>query len=67
MTSKKCKELLAELVLVVAGVFVFRGMWTLLDTFEWMHDPLVLWLSMILGLVATVWAVGYLIRLKGDG
>lgn len=67
MTVKKCQELLAELVLVIAGVFVFRGMWTLLDGFEFMHEPGALWVSMILGLAASVWALGYLIRLKHDG
>ena len=65
MTSSKCKELLAEAVLVVAGVFVFRGMWMLLDKFEVMHHPLALWISMLLGLAATVWALDYLIKLKG--
>lgn len=64
MNYKKCKELFAELVLVVAGVFVFRGMWTLLDKIEFMHSKPALWLSMILGLAATTWAVGCLIRLK---
>jgi len=64
MASSKCKELLAEVVLVVAGVFVFRGMWMLLDQFEIMHEPLALWLSILLGLFATVWALGYLIKLK---
>jgi hypothetical protein len=67
MTAKKCQELLAEMVLVIAGVFVFRGLWTLLDRFDFMHDPVALWASMILGLVASVWALGYLIRLKHDG
>jgi hypothetical protein len=52
---------------VIAGVFVFRGLWTLLDRFDFMHDPVALWASMILGLVASVWALGYLIRLKHDG
>ena len=66
MTLSKCKELLAESVLVVAGVFVFRGMWMLLDHFEIMHDPLVLLATMLLGLIATVWALGYLINLKDE-
>ena len=64
MNSPKRKELLAESVLVIAGVFVFRGMWLLLDQLEIMHNPLVLWFTMLLGLVATVWALGYLINLK---
>lgn len=66
MNGKTCQELLAELVLVIAGVFVFRSMWTLLDSFEFMNDPVALWLSLVLGTVATIWALRFLIRLKAD-
>jgi len=43
-----------ELTLVLAGVFVFRGLWMLLDTLEFMHKPLALWLSLIFGSAASV-------------
>lgn len=66
MNAKYGQELLAELVLVIAGVFVFRGLWTLLDTFEFMNEPLALWLSLVLGTVASIWALRYLIRLKAE-
>jgi hypothetical protein len=66
MNGKFSQELLAELVLVIAGVFVFRGLWTLLDSFEFMNEPAALWLSLVLGTVATIWALRHLIRLKAD-
>jgi divalent metal cation (Fe/Co/Zn/Cd) transporter len=66
MNAKTCQELLAELVLVIAGVFVFRSMWTLLDSFEFLNDPVALWLSLVLGTVATIWVLRFLIRLKAD-
>ena len=66
MNAKYYQELLAELVLVIAGVFVFRGMWTLLDSFEFMNEPVALWLSLVLGAIATIWALRFLIRLKAD-
>jgi hypothetical protein len=54
--------LLAELALVIAGVFVFRGLWMLLDLVDFMHTPLALWLSLLLGTVITVWALRCLMK-----
>ena len=49
--------LIAELVLVVAGVFVFRGLWALLDGIAFMNTPLALWLSLAAGVAATAVAL----------
>ncbi len=54
--------LLSELVLVIAGVFVFRGLWMLLDLLDFMHTPMALWLSLLLGTAITVWALRCLMK-----
>lgn len=54
--------LLSELALVIAGVFVFRGLWMLLDLVDFMHTPLALWLSLLLGMAVTVWALRCLMK-----
>ncbi len=54
---KMNKLIVAEVVLVIAGVFVFRGLWMLLDKVTFMHGTPALWLSLILGGIVTVWAV----------
>ena len=55
MTLKR--KLLAELILLLASVFVFRGLWMLLDALAFMHTPQALWLSLLSGTAATVWAL----------
>lgn len=65
MTSKTKRLLLAELVLIVAGVFVFRGLWMLLDSFAVMHHPAALWASLIAGTVASLWALHVLLSESG--
>lgn len=67
MNKKQNKKLvlLAELALVIAGVFVFRGLWMLLDLVAFMHTPLGLWLSLLLGTAVTVWALRCLIKREG--
>ncbi len=57
--------LFGELVLVIAGVFVFRGLWMLLDSVEYMHTPRALWLSLIFGSIATVWALHCIAKHEG--
>jgi len=51
------RVLMAELALVIAGVFVFRGLWMLLDLLAFMHTSAALGLSLLAGSVATVWAL----------
>jgi hypothetical protein len=57
--------LLAELALALAGVFVFRGLWMLLDFVEFMHAPQALWLSLILGSAVIVWALRCIMQQEG--
>jgi hypothetical protein len=58
--------LLAELALVIAGVFVFRGLWMLLDLVAFMQTPLALWLSLLLGTAITVWALRCLMKQEAE-
>ncbi len=51
------KLIVSEVALVIAGVFVFRGLWMLLDKIAFMHEPPALWLSLIFGSLVTVWSV----------
>lgn len=55
MQNKKL-VLLSELALAIAGVFVFCGLWMLRDGVDFMHTPLALWLSWLLGTAITIWA-----------
>jgi hypothetical protein len=60
--QNKKMVLLSELALVIAGVFVFRGLWMLLDLVDFMHTPPALWLSLLLGTTITVWALRCLVK-----
>ena len=51
------KLIVAEVALVIAGVFVFRGLWMPLDKIAFMHETPALWLSLIFGSIVTVWSV----------
>ena len=64
MKSKRIL-LLAELALIVAGVFVFRSLWMLLDSMVFMHTPPALWLSLVGGSLITVWALHYICQYDG--
>lgn len=55
-------RLFAELALVIAGVFVFRGGWMLLDLLDFMGTPLALWLSLLAGSAVTVWALRCILK-----
>lgn len=62
---KKTRALVAELALVISGVFVFRGLWMLLDMLDFMHKPAALGLSLLAGMVVTVWALQCLMKQDG--
>jgi hypothetical protein len=62
VANNKKLVLIAELALVLAGVFVFRGLWMLLDSVEFMHTPIALWLSLFVGSGVTVWAIRCLMK-----
>lgn len=64
MNSKRLL-LISELTLVIAGVFVFRSLWMLLDAVAFMHTPLALWLSLLAGTAVTIWALHCLLKYKG--
>ena len=51
-----------EIVLLLASVFVFRGLWTLLDKIEWMSSTSALIRSLVIGVVLTVIAFWQLNR-----
>jgi hypothetical protein len=61
---KRIRIISLELALVLASVFVFRGLWMLLDTWPWMDRPAALWGSFVLGCVITVWALNGLMAKK---
>lgn len=54
--------LLAEVVMLLASVFIFRGLWTLLDRVSFMHTSFALWLSVIIGLVLTTLCLRYVLK-----
>ncbi len=53
----RTRVLISELALVIAGVFVFRGLWMLLDLLAFMHKPVALGLSLLAGIVVSAWAL----------
>jgi hypothetical protein len=57
--------LISELALVIAGVFVFRGLWMLLDMVDFMRTPLALWVSLLAGTAISVWAFHCILKHKG--
>ena len=46
-----------EMTLLVASVLVFRGLWLLLDTIEWLSRPAGLWASLAVGMIAATVAL----------
>jgi hypothetical protein len=67
MKIKNNPRLIAwEIVLLLASVFVFRGLWTLLDKIEWMTSTTALIRSLVVGVVLTVIAFWRLNRNLGD-
>ncbi|KKU15445.1 MAG: hypothetical protein UX23_C0001G0044 [Parcubacteria group bacterium GW2011_GWB1_45_9] len=53
---------LAEVVLLLASVFIFRSVWLLLDTLSVMHDAQMLWFSLTIGVAITIPSLRYIIR-----
>ncbi|MBN1445466.1 MAG: hypothetical protein JW957_05115 [Candidatus Omnitrophica bacterium] len=54
---KAKKLILAEMVLIIGSVFIFRSMWILLDRMPLMNKDSVLWLFLLIGLAISVWAL----------
>ncbi|MDP3731174.1 MAG: hypothetical protein Q8R34_01620 [bacterium] len=53
---------LAETVLLLASVFIFRSLWLLLDTLSVMHHTFVLWISLTAAIAVTIPSLRYIIR-----
>ena len=56
-----CKKLiLSEIALIFGSVLIFRSMWILLDRIPLMNNSLVLWISLVLGVIITILALFYI-------
>ena len=67
MKIKNTSGLIAwEIVLLLASVFVFRGLWTLLDEMEWMSSTSALIQSLVIGVALSVIAFWRLNRNLSD-
>lgn len=55
-------KILAEITIIVASVFVFRGIWLLLDIIPFMSEPLFLALFVLIGIGVIIPAVKYLLK-----
>ncbi|OGZ09250.1 MAG: hypothetical protein A3D67_01240 [Candidatus Lloydbacteria bacterium RIFCSPHIGHO2_02_FULL_51_22] len=60
--AKSKKLVVAEVSLIVASVFIFRGLWTLLDRASFMNGDTALWASIVIGIAASIPALRYIIR-----
>jgi len=49
-------------VLILASVAVFRSVWLLLDTIEWLSRPAGLWASLAVGMIAATVALAVVNR-----
>jgi len=58
------KLVFTEIILLLASVFVFRSAWLLIDTLNVMHEPWVLFVSLIAGLAVAIFCLNYIIRLR---
>ena len=52
--------MLAEIILIISSVFIFRGLWHLMDKVEFMDSVEFLWFSVIIGIVITIFTFHYL-------
>ena len=58
----KRKLLVAEIVLLIASVLIFRGLWMLLDMVSFMHGAPALAISLFLGIAVAIPAMRYIIN-----
>ena len=58
------KHIFYELLLIIGSVFVFRGLWTLMDRVSILNDSLAHAGFLILGLVLTVYGITQLTHKK---
>ena len=62
MKLKKRNLIIAETILLVASVFVFRSLWLLIDMIPTMHTPRALVISLAISITVTA-QVHYLLQL----
>lgn len=60
--KKNQKLILAEIALIVASVFIFRGLWLFLDSVEFMNNSQALLISIVAGIVVSIPALRYIIK-----
>lgn len=54
---KKYRHIFYELILLFASVFVFRSLWTLMDSVEFFSHPAVHVILLVIGIWGTIAAV----------
>jgi hypothetical protein len=54
------RKITAEIILILASVLIFRSTWTLLDMSPIMNEQSSLIISLIFGIIVTIWALYYL-------
>ncbi|MDK2948979.1 MAG: hypothetical protein PWQ56_144 [Patescibacteria group bacterium] len=54
------RKITAEIILILASVLIFRSTWTLLDMNPIMNEQNSLIISLIFGVIVTIWALYYL-------
>lgn len=56
------KVIIAETLLILASVLIFRSLWLLLDGISIMHGNSALWVSLVAGLAVAIPSIRYIIR-----
>ena len=46
-----------ETILILATVPIFRSIWILLDSADWLNEPVGIFVSFAGGVIVTVWAL----------
>jgi len=54
------RKITAEIILILASVLIFRSTWTLLDMSPIMNEQSSLIISLIFGIIVTIWTLHYL-------
>lgn len=56
------KLLIAEIILLLASVLVFRSLWLILDMMSWTNHPATLLVMLVVGMGLTIPALRYIIK-----
>ena len=60
--EKSKKLLLAEMILIISSVFIFRSLWLLMDAVPALSHPVLLAIFFAIGIGASIPALRYIIR-----